>query len=101
MIGARERLDAALTRLGLGEPDIEVPALDLDEILERAATPATHLDVETALSHDIPALVGAIRTALFLHPIVRVPNGDAHRELCGLCRDPWPCETVRALRGDI
>jgi len=145
-MGARTRLDTALTRLGLGEPELSdgshepsepitegvgtpdpasPPAviesdpteagypgrvaqpLDLDAIEERAAAPATHLDVETSLGIDLPALTGAIRSALALHPKTRVPTSGSTdpnhvpstRTLCGLCRDGWPCGTVLALGG--
>lgn len=183
MMGARARLDRALSRLQLGEPDVseshdsepitEVvppdaacpPAVtesdptgvtgpgrvaqpfDLDAIEKRAeratagpweanflnswgvrtpdrysivtvdqGEPVATIDDEPGdhgadawfianAREDVPALVSVIRAALALHPKITVPNLGTYRnprvspsrDLCGLCRDPWPCSTVKAL----
>jgi len=142
VIGARARLDAALTRLGLGEHDVSeshdsgqvteearpYPAsppsvieggrseagylgavahpLDLAAIerrcLEFLAAPADWHDVAgLASAKDVPVLITHINAALALHPKVSIPiagiSNRTHRDLCGLCRDPWPCATVEAL----
>ena len=55
-----------------------------------------HWDVK-CLSHDVDKMTSAIKGVLELHEIIPVKENKIKEDLCILCEETYPCETVGVI----
>ena len=64
---------------------------DLDMDIDRF-----HSSVKV-LSHDVDKMTSAIKGVLELHEIIPVKENKIKEDLCILCEETYPCETVGVI----
>jgi len=64
---------------------------DLDMEIDRFDWSVKHL------SHDVDKMTSAIKGVLELHDIISVKENQIKKDLCILCEETYPCETVGVI----